>query len=172
VRNDDFVTHETSDGERLGAGWHVVDGPALAYSVPTIHWGNLGVGWEYAEEALALVQADLTRTVADAPTLGFAWQEDDGRRVVYVGKGPDWYFGGNGGLYLGDGAVPAVAAIAEAVQDAIVDNLLGYRTFWPRCPDDGGPLSVRVVGARARWLCDQKGLVTDFGEVGQLRLAH
>jgi hypothetical protein len=161
---------EPTDSRKLGVGWRVVDDAEPVLPVPVVHWGNMGEEWEYAQEALALIQADLTRTVADAPALGFAWQEDAwGERDVFVGKGPDWYFGANGGLYLGDGVVAATVGLAEAVQDAIVDTLLGYYTFWPKCPEDGGPLHARVVHGQARWLCD-KGASRDFGAVGELRL--
>ncbi|MGE3812775.1 MAG: hypothetical protein AB7I24_14620 [Candidatus Nanopelagicales bacterium] len=155
-----------------GAGWELMD---PASTVPSfdepgpVQWGGLGPGWEFAEEALALVQADLSRTIEAAPTLGFAWYERPaGERWIFVGKGPDWFFGGNGPLHLRSGAASAAAELAEAVQDAIVDSLLGYRSFWPRCPKDGRPLQARVRGSEARWSCSADG--ADFGAVGQLVL--
>lgn len=164
---------EASDPQPLGVGWHLVDEPEWPLempSAPAVHWGNLGEGWEFADAALALVQADLTRTVADAPTLGFAWHDAGGRgRVVFIGKGPDWFSTANGELFLGADVASAAAGIAEAVQDAMVDNLLGYRTFWPLCPRDGGPLTAQVVQGQARWLCD-RGAAHDLGAVGELRL--
>lgn len=164
------VENEASDPQPLGAGWHFAAESFDVPSNPPVHWGKLGQGWEFADAALALVQADLSRTVADAPTLGFAWHEDRGRgRVVYIGKGPDWYGGAHGAVFLGTDVATAVTGIAEAVQDAMVDNLLGYRTFWPKCPHDGGPVAAQVVNGQARWLCD-RGVSHDLGAVGELRL--
>jgi hypothetical protein len=164
------MSEETTDARQTGVGWRAVDAAEPVLPGPVVHWGNLGEGWEAAEEALALIQADLSRTVADAPALGFAWTVDQsGQRDVFVGKGPDWYFGANGGLHFGDGVAAAIVGIAEAVQDAIVDTLLGYYTYWPKCPEDGGQLHAEVVGGQARWLCD-KNTRRDFGAVGDLRL--
>jgi hypothetical protein len=59
--------------------------------------------------------------------------------------------------------------VAEAVQDAIVDTLLGYYTYWPKCPEDGSLLHACVVDGQARWRCE-KGDPRDFGPVGELQL--
>ena len=164
------MNDEITGARQTGAGWRVVDDAEPVPPTPIVHWGNVGVGWEDADEALALIQADLSRTVLDAPILGFAWTVDEsGQRDVFVGKGPDWFFGANGGLHLGDGVPAAIVGLTEALQDAIVDTLLGYYSYWPKCPEDDGQLHARIVDGQARWLCD-KGVRRDFGAVGDLRL--
>lgn len=104
---------------------------ALTRDDREVRWGGLGEGWESVEAALALIQADLSRTVVGAPTLGFAWYIEDGERTLFVGKGLDWYQGMTP-LYLeGEDVASVTVLIADALQDAIVDGLLGPRTFCP-----------------------------------------
>jgi hypothetical protein len=162
---------ENAEGGGQGDGWSLIDEAEFASmqsQSPVFHWGPLGDGWEFAEAALALVQADLSRTVVDAPVLGFFVRDDEWRgRVLYVGKGPQWYFGEE--LYLEGDVVSATVEIAASVQDAIVDSLLGYRTFWPKCPHDGFPLYAHSMEDAAEWVCTKEYLHR-FGVVGDLRL--
>jgi hypothetical protein len=157
--------------EPVGAGWELPDegSPCEPFERPAVNWNGLGDGWQHAEQVLALVQADLSRTLPDAPELGFAWYDQPQvDRAVFVGKGPDWVFGANGPLHRRSGIADAAAELAEAVQDAIVDSLLGYRSFWPTCRRDGGPLTAEVSDGKARWSCRSHG--HEHGAVGELRL--
>jgi hypothetical protein len=162
-----------ADESLRGAGWSFIREDtfaALGAGKPEVRWGDLGPGWEPAELALTLVQADLSRTVQDAPPLGFAWTQDaHGERTLHVGKGLDWYQGNP--LYdLDRQNVPhAAVQIIEALQDAVVDGLLGDRTFWPRCPEDGGPLDGQVVDGVATWVC-LRHESHEHGAVGELGL--
>ena len=173
VRQNVRMGEREVDGGDHGLGWWIADQTEAASWVsraPEWRWGELGPGWEHAEVALAVVQADLTRTLGnDAPTLGFAWYEEEWGRVLFVGKGPDWVCAGNGGIHLVGDVASDATAVAEAVQDAVVDNLLGYRTFWPKCPDDGAMLDASVVHGQARWLCSKRA-GRNFGALGELRL--
>jgi hypothetical protein len=138
---------------------------------------ELGPGWEETERALADVQADLSRTVPDAPNLVLLWRnadpgrgsdEQDARhgRWAYVGKARDWYFGA-GGFALPREYAMAVCAIASDVSDAVVDTLLGYHDYWPHCPKDDYILEVRMdPGGRCWWVC-RSGNHT-VAEVGRL----
>lgn len=158
--------------EPRGAGWSFVsedEYAALTRDDREVHWDGLGEGWESVEAALALIQADLSRTVVGAPTLGLAWYVEDGERTLFVGKGLDWYQGMTP-LYLeGEDLASATVLISDALQDAIVDGLLGPRTFWPKCPSHGQQLDAMRHGSdEARWCCPSDG--RSLGVVGQLRL--
>jgi hypothetical protein len=137
---------------------------------PQLQINGLGPGWEQVEDALAAVQADLSRTVDEAPQLMLLWYDrEDGQRHAYVGKAADWYFGSNGGFELGRHYVEALVDIADEVREAINDSLLGDRWDWPLCPQDGWTLSVAVDGYQTcSWVCSQGG--HDLGEVGRLGL--
>lgn len=132
---------------------------------------DLGPGWEQASQALHDLQADLSRTVPDAPMLMLLWyQTSEGGRHAYVGKAVDWYFGASGGFDLSPRYVEAVIDLAEELRGAIQDNLLGYLSDWPLCPDDGWPLTVSVNAHQTcLWVCDHGE--HSLGKVGQLRAA-
>jgi hypothetical protein len=139
--------------------------------------GDLGPGWEGATAALAAVQADLTRTVPDAPTLVLLWteREDDlwptGVRHAYVGKSRSWYFGANGGFPLHPTYTEALLAIVEDVQDAVVDSLLGPRGYWPHCPvhtDLLVPTWPTRQNPQVRWWCGREGAGHALAEIGSL----
>ncbi len=139
-------------------------------SGPELTVNGLGPGWEQTERALAVVQADLSRTVPDAPTLMLLWYDDEqrGHRHAFVGKAVDWYFGADGGFELVQDYGGAVFDIAEQVQAAVADNLLGYLWAWPLCPNDGRLLSVRVDKQdNCTWVCDH-GCGHLVGAVGRL----
>ena len=138
----------------------------------------LGPGWEGATRALADVQRDLARTVADAPTIKLLWRDlnkDDDissgqppdRRWAYVGKGPDWYFGANGGFEPSRDYASAVVEIACDLSDAIADTLLGYFAYWPHCPEDDHLLTVDVDDQnRCWWVCrDRAHAVAEIGRL-------
>lgn len=137
---------------------------------------GLGPGWEETERALADVQADLSRTVPEAPTLVLLWRTADPEseefdapdgRWAYVGKARTWYFGANGGFALPRQYALAVHAIASEVSDAVVDTLLGYRDYWPHCPVDSHILEVRMDSdQRCWWVCDSGNHTV--AEVGHL----
>ena len=146
--------------------------------------GNLGLGWEEVDRALADIQADLSRTVTDSPTLVLLWRELDAdrdgddalageylgadARRVFVGKGQDWYYGSDGGVALVRDYPSAVMGLAEQVSDAIADTLLGYYAYWPHCPADDHPLTVHTdVRGRCWWVCIYAQHIVD--EVGRLR---
>jgi hypothetical protein len=143
-----------------------------------LHLDDLGPGWEGATRALADVQHDLSRTVAHAPTIKLLWRdlsEDDDvssaepseRRWAYVGKGPDWYFGANGGFELPRDYASAVVEIATDLSDAIADTLLGYFAYWPHCPDDDHLLTVHMdERRRCWWVCRDRAHAV--AEIGQL----
>lgn len=129
--------------------------------------GELGPGWDSAEEALAALQADFSRTVEAAPRILLWCDHEDGQRHAYLGKAGDWYFGADGGFDLSRNYVEAVINIAWDLRGAINDNLLGYLSDWPLCPQDGWTLTVTVDGDQTcRWHCKQGGHTLD--EVGHL----
>lgn len=123
---------------------------------PGLHTRQLGPGWEQTERALADVDADFSRTMPGAPKLILLWHDDPEResRHAYVGKSADWYFGAEGGFDLSSDYAQSVVDIANEVQGAVADNLLGYLWAWPLCPADGRLLSVAVKDDRAcYWVC-------------------
>jgi hypothetical protein len=133
---------------------------------------DLGPGWEGADVALAAVQADLSRTVHDAPQLMLLWYDDEetGTRQAYVGKSADWYYGADGPFELEREYHSAVVSIAGQVQDAIADTLLGYYAFWPHCPHHEYPLHISSDNAGAyTWVCSRDGGHA-VSEVGRLPL--
>ena len=147
-----------------------------------LNLGDLGPGWEQTERALADLQADLSRTVPDAPTVILLWREVDeddedddwsdlnepDERWAYVGKAADWYFGANGGFALPRDYASAVSAIADQLSDAIIDALLGYLAYWPHCPVDDHLLGAQVDAAKRCWWVCPHGEHTVAG-VGHLR---
>ena len=139
---------------------------------------DLGPGWEETACALAALQADLSRTVTEAPTLVLLWREAEedseraladklGSRWAYIGKGAHWYYGADGGFELPRGYAEAVEEIADELADAIADTLLGYYAYWPHRPTDDHPLSARQdADQKCWWICDRGGHTV--AEVGQL----
>src|SRR3954451_5505435 len=94
---------------------------------PPLRTGELGPAWEQTSAALACLQADLSRTVKDAPHLILLWHErEDGRRIAYLGKSADWYYGAGGGFELSRHYVEALLDLAHELREAVQDNLLGY----------------------------------------------
>jgi hypothetical protein len=144
------------------------------FGEPELRVDDLGEGWDQPVAALVAVQADLSRTVHDAPRLVLLWSdelsdepESDGRRA-YVGKSLSWYFGASGGFELPREYGSAVLEIVDQLQDAIVDSLLGMRTFWPICPAHGKPLRADHRDGTAVWICGSADEHV-LAEVGQLR---
>lgn len=142
----------------MRSGWHD-DGLTV---------DDLGPGWEATERALSDIQADLSRTVADAPALLLLWRNADpvqdstefeapDGRWAYVGKARDWYFGANGGFALPRDYAMALLAIASDVADAIVDGLLGHHDYWPQCPNDNYILEVDTDSEQRCWWSCQSG---------------
>jgi hypothetical protein len=135
---------------------------------------DLGEGWDQTVAALAAVQADLSRTVNDAPRLVLLWSDElsdelqgEGRHA-YVGKSLSWYFGAGGGFELPRDYVSALLEIVDQLQDAIVDTLLGMHTFWPICPVHGKPLRADQRDGTPVWICGSSDEHV-LAEVGQLR---
>lgn len=138
---------------------------------PGLHTERLGLGWEHTERALADVDGDLSRTVADAPQLILLWYDDTERecRHAYVGKSVDWFYGADGGFDLSSDYADSVVDIANEVQGAVADNLLGYLWAWPLCPTDGRLLTISVKEDRTcYWVCGYSGghVVARVGELG------
>jgi hypothetical protein len=138
---------------------------------PPLRINDLGQGWEETERALAAAQADFSATIDDAPTLILLWRdgEDGEERHGYVGKAADWYFGADGGFELSRDYAESVMDIADQVQGAVADNLLGQLWAWPLCPDDERLLTARRDGdGRCIWVCQHRdGHVVS--EIGSLR---
>jgi hypothetical protein len=147
-----------------------------------LHFGDLGPGWEETTRALAAVQADLARTVPAAPEI-VMWSSDSTpagehlpqadnreRRWAYVGKADGWHFGAGGGFELPRNYASAVVDVAAELSDAIIDTFLGYYAYWPHCPTDDRPLTVRVdAEQRCWWVCLDGGHTV--APVGQLPAA-
>ncbi|MGN6609756.1 MAG: hypothetical protein ACTHMS_22435 [Jatrophihabitans sp.] len=135
---------------------------------PALSIDPLGPGWHETERALSDIRADFTRTIQDAPPLLLLWHElDGGQRWGYVGKALDWYFGADGGFQLSPNYIESVIDLANQVRGAVNDNILGYLTDWPLCPDDGWPLHVltRPSGG-CYWHCRHGD--HDIAELGRL----
>lgn len=131
---------------------------------------SLGPGWEQVDRALADIQADLSRTVPDAPTLVLLWRALDperggsdalameylgpNARRVFVGKARDWYYGAEGGVVLRGDYPSAVLDLADQVSGAVVDTLFGHYAYWPHCPTDDRLLTVHAdVAGQCWWVC-------------------
>src|SRR3954468_2914590 len=126
------------------------------------------------------VQRDLSRTVADAPSIKLLWRgldgdDDEVRRAPRglsgdgpnVGKGADCYFGANGGFELPRDYSEAMVENATEVSDAIADTLLGYYAYWPHCPEDDHLLAVHVdEHEHCRWVRrDRNHTVAEIGQL-------
>ena len=145
--------------------------------------GDLGAGWEETTRALEAVQADLSRTVPDAPNVVLWWgdttpggghlQRGGGRerRWAYVGKTDGWRFGASAGFELPRDYASAVMDIAADLSDAIIDTFLGYYAYWPHCPTDDRPLTVHVdPERRCWWVClDRDHTVAEVGNLSAAR---
>lgn len=61
-----------------------------------------------------------------------------------------------------EGALRALAALAECVQDVIEES---SHEAWPRCPLHGRSASVQVHGTEVRWSCSSGDWAVPVGEL-------
>jgi hypothetical protein len=119
-------------------------------------------GWLAAfQQALAIVQADLRATGLDG-TAGMVMHE--GSRVLITFGG---HWGSTSGIPPAEGSnqVKALAAVADELQDAVMDQLM---SAWPLCAVHGYGAHARAHENTAVWWCNGSGGHV-IAPIGQLK---
>jgi hypothetical protein len=107
--------------------------------------------------AMDIVQADLDRSVVDAPRLQLivvehdeSWAEiSEDHFEAYV-AGPDGaYWGASGSPLRGPTADAALYSVADGAQDYLIEV---ERTVWPVCPRHDRGVHVRPPGTGPDWI--------------------
>lgn len=99
------------------------------------------------------LQADLSRTLPDAPRISTLQAGPPNGRFALVSGTPGRVFTANGGVSTHCDAPTLLARFATELTDAIAAGVFGHRAAWPVCPDHDSPLTPRRDGDEVFWAC-------------------
>lgn len=117
--------------------------------------------------ALEAVLSDIRSTGAPRPRVEDKQWDDD----PSVSSAMLWAVDGSGqgiSTRAGLSEVGQLVAIADQVQEWVIEERWSEGSNWPQCPEHprNHPLTPAVVSKSARWVCPISA--TPFGQIGQL----